>query len=608
MPEKIKKSNLSRHHGPEAAFAGEKSSDMLGALREFFRYIGANKWPLLFASLCAILGSLLNLAGPEFLRRITDLITAGLTGSMDLAAIEELASWMIILYLLGFILVYSQNYLMAGLAQKIALRLRRDIAAKLNRLPLRYFDTASNGDLLSRVTNDVDSVGQNINHTFAELAANILQFLTAAALMFWTNVYMALASIALSLLGIGGMTVIMLRAGKFFRAQQKGLGDIDGLVEEVFTAHAVVRAFNGETAARQQFQSLNERLYGAVWRAQFFSGMMLPLMLFLGTISYVGICVLGAALTLQGTITFGTIIAFMLYTSLFMEPLQHLAQSATSLQTLTASAERIFHFLAEPEQTPEPAAAAPLTAVRGDVVFEDVHFSYTPEHPIIRGFSAHILPGQKAAIVGPTGAGKTTLVNLLERFYEIDSGQIRIDGVPIQDLPRAQVRELFAMVLQDTWIFEGTIRENIVYNRQNVSDAQLQEILRAVGLQDLIAQLPQGIDTRLDENANLSAGQRQLLTIARAMLADAPLLILDEATSSVDTRTELCVQQAMDRLMQGRTSFVIAHRLSTIRNADIILVLQDGDIVESGSHEELIAQNGAYAKLYNSQFDSAKEI
>ena len=603
MAEKRRYRGMRSGHGPQAILSAEHSKDFKASFRGLFHFMGRDKWLLLTASICAAMGTLLSLAGPELLRRITDTIAAGLNGSVNVSVVELLGSWLIGLYLTGFLFNYLQGFIMTGVAQRTARQMRQSIAEKLNRIPLRYFDENSHGDVLSRVTNDADSVGQNLNNSLSMLLASLLQLLIVMGLMFWTNVWMAAAGILVSIAGVVAAAVIVKRSTKAFRGQQQGLGDIDGLVEETYTAHVVVRSFNGGTAAREQFVRANDALCEAAWRAQFMGASLMPLMIFVGNLSYVVVCVLGAVLVMQGQTTFGTIVAFMLYVQLFMHPLEGISQAMASIQTLVAAAERVLHFLQEPEMASEPEASA-LPPVRGDVVFSDVCFSYIPGQPVLQGFSAHVQSGQKAAIVGATGAGKTTLVNLLQRFYELDAGDILIDGHSIHSLTRRQVHGLFAMVLQDTWIFEGTVRENILYNRKGLSEKELWNIVEAVGLRDYVEQLPQGLDTLLDESVSLSAGQRQLMTIARAMAVDAPLLILDEATSSVDTRTEFCVQQAMDQLMKGRTSFVIAHRLSTIRNADIIFVLQDGNVVESGSHEVLLAHDGLYAQIYHSQFEA----
>ena len=603
MTEKRMNRGMRSGHGPQAILTAEHSKDFKTSFRGLFHFMGRDKWLLMTASICAVMGTLLSLAGPELLRRITDTITSGLNGSFDVSVVELLGSWLIGLYLTGFLFNYLQGFIMAGVAQRTARQMRQSIAEKLNRIPLRYFDENSHGDVLSRVTNDADSVGQNLNNSLPMMVASLLQLIIVMGLMFWTNVQMAAAGILASVLGIVAAAAIVKCSTKSFRGQQQGLGDIDGLVEETYTAHVVVRSFNGGAAARERFVRANDALYEAAWRAQFMGASLMPLMIFVGNLSYVVVCVLGAVLVMQGQTTFGTIVAFMLYVQLFMHPLEGISQAMASIQTLVAAAERVLNFLQEPEMEPEPEVSA-LPSIRGDVVFSNVCFSYIPGQPVLQGFSAQVHNGQKAAIVGATGAGKTTLVNLLQRFYELDAGDILIDGHSIHSLTRSQVHGLFAMVLQDTWIFEGTVRENILYNRKGLSEKALWDIVEAVGLRDYVKQLPQGLDTVLDDNVSLSAGQRQLLTIARAMAADAPLLILDEATSSVDTRTELCVQQAMDQLMKGRTSFVIAHRLSTIRNADIIFVLQDGNVVESGSHEELLACEGTYAGIYHSQFEA----
>lgn len=583
----------------------EKSRDLKQAYANLLHYIGKYRGMILTAAVLSLAGAVLNLIGPGQLSKITNLITDGLSSHINIAAIVHIAALLAVLYLLGFIFNYAQGWLMATVSQRVTQNMRRDIARKIDRLPLQYFDTHTTGDVLSRVTNDVDTVSQSMNQSFSTLVSSICLLLGSVIMMFATNWIMAVTGILAALLGFAFMMMIIQKSQGYFARQQTELGRIDGHVEEIYGGHNVVKAYNGETAARKEFHTMNNTLYTCAWKSQFLSGLMQPLMIFIGNLAYVVVCITGAVLAVQGKISFGTIVAFMLYIRLFTQPLQNISQAATSVQSMAAACERVFDFLDETEMKPETEKKENLQAVHGDVAFDHVSFGYTPEKEIIHDFSAASHAGQKIAIVGPTGAGKTTLVNLLMRFYEVNSGSISIDGTSIQAVTRENVHEQFGMVLQDTWLFEGTIRENLVYNQKNVTDEQLDKVCRAVGLSDLIQQLPSGYDTVLNDNASLSAGQRQLLTIARAMVKDAPLLILDEATSSVDTRTELQVQRAMDNLMRGRTSFVIAHRLSTIKNADLILVLKDGDILESGTHAALLAKGGFYAELYNSQFDKA---
>ena len=472
-------------------------------------------------------------------------------------------------------------------------------------MPLKYFDSHTVGDTLSRVTNDVDTVGQTMNQCFSTLIFYIAMLIGATVLMIWTNWIMALCGIAAAVAGFALVMLLISKSQKYFILQQKELGGINGCVEESYTGLQVIKAYNGEQVVKEDFHKRNDKLYECAWKSQFLSGMMQPLMTFIGNFAYVVVCIVGAVLAAQGKIQFGVIVAFMLYIRNFTYPLQNISQSLQSVQSMAAACQRVFEFLDEEEMPDESGKTTELRNIRGDVTFDHVRFGYNPDKVIIKDFSDHVMSGQKIAIVGPTGAGKTTIVNLLMRFYEVNSGNIMIDGVPISELKRENLHDLFGMVLQDTWMFEGTVRENLVYNKQDVSDEKLDEVCKAVGLIDLIDQLPNRYDTMLSDNAGISAGQKQLFTIARAMLEDAPLLILDEATSSVDTRTELQVQKAMDLLTQGRTSFVIAHRLSTIKNADCILVMKDGDIIESGNHEMLMTKGGFYADLYNSQFEQA---
>ncbi len=482
--------------------------------------------------------------------------------------------------------------------------MRIDISRKINRLPLRYFDQNSTGDILSRVTNDVDTVGQSMNQSLSTVISSLTMFFGSAIMMFATNWLMAIAGIVTALLGFAIMMFVIARSQKYFKQQQDLLGEVNDQVDETFSGHLVVKAYNGEQYEKARFANKNQRLYQAAWKSQFLSGMMMPMMIFVGNLAYVVVCMVGAVLAVQGSISFGTIVAFMLYIRLFTQPLQNLSQAVSSVQSMAAASQRVLEFMQQPELADESDKVASIDPVEGQVDFDHVSFGYDPDQVIIKDFNEAVQPGQKVAIVGPTGAGKTTIVNLLMRFYETNQGQIRIDGHNTADLKRALVHDQFAMVLQDTWLFEGALRDNLVYNREHISDQQLDTVMEAVGLTDLVEQLPQGYDTVLLDDEMLSAGQKQLITIARAMLKDAPLLILDEATSSVDTRTELKVQRAMDKLMTDKTSFVIAHRLSTIRDADLILVMNHGDVIESGTHEELLAEQGFYADLYNSQFEA----
>ena len=583
----------------------EKKTDFKKAFGKFFYYIGKYKAALIASVLLSVVGAVLTLIGPNKLGEATDLIKAGLTGGMDLPAIVRVCIILAVLYLLGFVVNYVQGFIMATITQRITQNMRRDISTKINRLPLRYFDSHSTGDTLSRVTNDVDTVGQTMNQCFSTLIYFVVLLIGAAFMMLITNWIMALCGIASALLGFAIVLLIISKSQKYFAMQQKELGGLNGHVEESYAGLQVIKAYNGERNAKKEFHQRNDRLYECAWKSQFLSGMMQPLMSFIGNFAYVVVCIVGAVLAMQGKISFGVIVAFMLYIRNFTYPLQSISQALQSVQSMAAACERVFEFLGEDEMEDESKKTAQLTDVQGNVTFDHVRFGYTPDKVIIHDFSSQVKAGQKIAIVGPTGAGKTTIVNLLMRFYEVNSSKIVIDGVPVDDLKRENIHDLFGMVRQDTWLFEGTVRENLVYNKTEVSDEKLDEVCRAVGLSDLIDQLPNRYDTVLGDNASLSAGQKQLFTIARAMIEDAPLLILDEATSSVDTRTELQVQRAMDLLTQGRTSFVIAHRLSTIKNADCILVMKDGDIIESGSHDALMAKGGFYQDLYNSQFEQA---
>ncbi|WP_238650395.1 ABC transporter ATP-binding protein [Paenibacillus piscarius] len=558
------------------------------------------------ALLSAAGGTVLTLLGPEMLAEITDKITAGIAGGIDMQGIAAIGLTLAVIYGISWVLSLTEGLIMSYVTQKVTKGLRTDLAHKINRLPLSYYNKSATGDILSRVTNDVDSIGQAMNQSVAMIVTAAAMFTGSMILMLRTNVVMTLTAIAATITGFALITVIMKQSQKYFAGQQEYLGKINGHVEEVYTGHQVVKAYNGEAQMQGTFQELNEGLKRSAFKAQFLSGLMQPLMDFIGNLGYVAVCIVGAVLTLKGTISFGVIVAFIMYVRYFTQPLSQIAQAAQNLQLASAAGGRVFEFLEEAEMADESGKTQKLPAAQGKVRFDGVKFAYEgSEKLVIKDFSAEVAPGQKVAIVGPTGAGKTTLVNLLTRFNELTGGEIYIDDMPISSLTRENIHDQFCMVLQDTWLFEGTIRENLVYNQQNITDIKLEEACKAVGLHHFIQTLSGGYDTVLNDKINLSAGQKQQLTIARAMLKDAPMLILDEATSSVDTRTELLIQQAMDQLMEGRTSFVIAHRLSTIKNADVILVLKDGDILESGSHNELLAKNGFYAELYNSQFEQA---
>ena len=557
------------------------------------------------ALVCAVGGTIFTIIGPDKLSELTDVISAGLMGGIDMAAVTRIAATLAIMYGLSFLLSVLQGQLMTGVTRKASRQLRESISRKVNRLPIDYYNKTTFGDILSRVTNDVDLIGQTIQSSIITFVSAVVTLVGCLVMMFVTNWVMTLSAIAATLLGFLLITLITARSQKYFVARQQELGEINGHIEEAYSGHTVLRVYNAERQFSETFENLNEKLYNASWKSQFLSGLMMPVMNFVGNLGYVTVCVVGALLALNGQITFGVIVAFMVYVRLFTSPLSQIAQALTSLQSASAAAGRVFEFLEAEEMEDESGKTKTLQNPTGQVTFSHVKFGYTPGRPIIKDFNLEVKPGQKVAIVGPTGAGKTTLVNLLMRFYELNGGSISMDGVNLHDITRENVHDLFGMVLQGTWLFEGTIRENLCYGKTGITDGQLDRACKAVGLLHFIRALPHGYDTVLDASVSLSEGQKQLLTIARAMIEDAPMLILDEATSSVDTRTEILIQKAMDELTRGRTSFVIAHRLSTIKNADIILVLRDGDVVESGSHEELLEKGGFYAELYNAQFSDA---
>lgn len=597
------------NRGPMAGAGAptEKAKDTKKSVKKLLLFCQPHYLLIAFALIFSIVGTILTLIGPDKLSEVTDLITAGLMTGIDLDAVEDLCLLLVYMYGASFILSYFQGFIMNTVTQKVAKSLRTQISEKINRLPLRYFDSTSYGDILSRVTNDVDSIAQTLNQSVGNLVSAITLFFGSLFMMFITNAWMAITAILSTVIGFILMMFIMSKSQKYFIRQQRDLGLMNGHVEEIHSGHNIVKVYNDEAKAKAKFDEINEDLYESVWRSQFLSGLMMPLMSFIGNFGYVAVCIVGASLAMNEVITFGVIVAFMVYIRLFTQPLSQIAQAMTSLQQTAAASERVFEFLEEPEMQQENGKINDFTVSKGEVEFKHVHFGYHADRTIINDFSVTTKPGQKVAIVGPTGAGKTTMVNLLMKFYEANSGEILIDGMPINQLTRHNVHDLFGMVLQDTWIFEGTIRENIVYSMKNVSDEEVEKACKAVGIHHFIKTLPKGYETILNDKANLSAGQKQLITIARAMVENAPLLILDEATSSVDTRTEILIQEAMDKLMRGRTSFVIAHRLSTIKNANLILVMNHGDIIESGTHEQLMKQNGFYAELYNSQFEKLAE-
>ena len=584
-----------------------EKTDLKGALNDLSTYMRKSLGVVVLALVLAALSAVLTIIGPDQVGKIATIMSDGLLGGIDLAAIARVGILLAVIYGLSALFGFIQHYIMASVTLKMSYRMRAELSEKINRVPQKYFNFHAQGDILSRITNDVSTLQQGLTNSLPTIISAATQFLGCLIMMFVTEWRLALVSLGITLVGLLLVVFIMSRSQKYFTARQESLGKLNGYVEEMYSGHEVVRISRAAEPVGKTFDTLNDAVYDANWRSQFLSGVMQPLMNVIGNLSYVAVCVLGSILAIQGIIDIGVIVSFILYVRLFTSPLTQIAQGMTNLQTASASAHRIFDFLGSeeiPDESEKPELPRP---VRGEVDFEHVRFSYpdSPDKIIIKDFSAHVAPGQKVAIVGPTGAGKTTMVNLLMRFYEIADGCIKIDGVPSQDIRREDVHKLFGMVLQDTWLFEGTVRENLVYNLPDVTDEQLNRVCCACGLDKFVRSLPNGFDTVLSESTSISAGQKQLLTIARAMLQNAPMLILDEATSSVDTRTELLIQRAMDKLTENRTSFVIAHRLSTIKNADLILVMKDGDVIESGTHETLMQQNGFYAALYNSQFDQA---
>lgn len=578
--------------------------EMAGYLKPYFPLI-------LIAVVASVIATILQIIGPDKLKLITDEITKGLpkivkgkpvVTAIDMDNVKSITLMLLIFYLSSLVLNLLQRFIMADVTQKISKSFREEIAKKINRLPFSYFDNTTFGDILSRVTNDVDTISQSLNQSIGALLTSIVMLIGTVVMMIYNSGILTITTILSSLVGFVFITIIMKKSQKYFKEQQQNLGDINGQIEEVYTGHNVIKAYNAGARAVDEFEQTNTKLYTSAWKSQFLSGLMMPIMQFAGNFSYVMVCIVGGALAINGKISFGVIVAFMIYVRLFTNPLSDIAQSFNTLQRAAAAGERVFEFLNE-DELEEENVTEKLDRAKGEVEFKDVRFGYDPEKIIIKDFSVKVNPGEKIAIVGPTGAGKTTIVNLLMRFYEINDGQILIDGIDTKNLSRENLRDQFCMVLQDSWVFEASVRENITFGEKDITDEELIDVCKRVNLDHFIRTLPNGYDTILNDKQSLSQGQLQLLTIARAMVSHAPMLILDEATSSVDTRTEIIVQDAMDELAKGRTSFVIAHRLSTIKNADLILVMKDGDIVEKGKHDELLARDGFYAQLYNAQFE-----
>ena len=591
--------------GPRGRFEPvEKPKNFREAWKRLFQYMGRYRVLFVAAIIMSVIGTVLILLGPNLLRDMTDLIKDGLIPGMDIdmAAVAEIGMLLIILYASSAAISFIQGYILATVTQRTAGNLRDDVSRKIDRVKLRYFDSSKSGDLMSRVTNDADTLGQDSNRAISIMIPAITQFIGSLIMMAITDFTMMATAVLSTLFGFALMILIMSRSQKYFEAQQNNLGAMNGHVAEIYNNHSIVSSYNGNRKAKEQFDRINNDLQRSGFMSQFLAGLMMPLMVFVANFGYVMVCIVGATLVIEGSTSIGTIVAFMIYIRLFTQPLQQMSQGFSTMQSVAAAAERVFTFLDEEEFEDESEKRTVIRS-EGHVEFRNVHFGYSPDKEVIHGFSADIMPGQKVAIIGPTGAGKTTMVNLLMRFYEVDSGDILIDGISIRDLPREVVHDQFCMVLQDTWLFEGTIRENIVYSRQGVTDEMVEEACRAAGIHHFITTLPNGYDTVLTDSDALSVGQRQQLTIARAMIDDSPMLILDEATSSVDTRTEAIIQSAMDSLAHNRTSFVIAHRLSTIKNSDLIIVMKEGSIIEQGTHDELLAKGGFYQDLYDSQFE-----
>ena len=601
-------------HGPGAMAVGEKAKDFKGTMKKLLAYMRRYLPSIVIALLCAVGGTVFSIFGPKILGQATTKLFEGViamltgTGGIDFAAIGQILLFLAGLYVLSALLSYVQGWVMAGIATKASYAMRTDISRKIDRLPMSYFDRVPHGEVLSRITNDVDMVTQTLNQSLSQVVTQLTMIVGVLCMMLSISPLMTLVAICILPVCLVIVMNVVRHSQKFFRRQQEYLGHVNGHVEEMYGAHVVVTAFNGQEESIETFNGLNEKLYQSAWKSQFLSGMMMPLMNFVSNLGYVAICVLGGFLSLNGTITVGDIQAFTQYMRQFTQPITQLANISNQLQMTAAAAERVFLFLEEPEEVPDTAEPVPSSEINGSVYFAHVHFGYVPEKTIINDFSAIVQPGTKVAIVGPTGAGKTTMVKLLMRFYDVSDGAILLDGYDVRQFERGDMRSAFGMVLQDTWLYNDTIRENIRFGRLDASDEDVLAAAKAAQVDHFVRTLPQGYDTILNEDAsNISQGQKQLLTIARTIISDPKILILDEATSSVDTRTELAIQKAMDELTKGRTSFIIAHRLSTIRDADMILVMKDGDIVETGNHNELLAKGGFYANLYNSQFANGEE-
>lgn len=597
--------------GPGGGFVpGEKAKNFRGTLGKMIRYIGSYRVPVLFVALFAVGGTVFNIIGPKVLGQATTALATGLmakvggTGGIDFALILKILLFALGLYVISAALTFCQSFLMSGITQKICYRMRREIVEKIDRMPMRYFEERTYGEVLSRITNDVDTLGMGLNQSVTQLITSVSTILGVVIMMLSISPLMTLITLVLLPISVGLISLVVRFSQKYFRDQQEFLGEVNGQVEEIYSGHHIVQAFGQEDTVCQAFHETNEQLYHSAWKSQFLSGMMHPIMVFVGNIGYVGVALSGAILAAQGRITIGNIQAFIQYTKNFTQPIQQIAQITNMLQSMAAAAERVFAFLEEEEEEQSSAKDYHPGNVRGEVTFDHVRFGYRPDQVVIKDFCAQVQPGQKIAIVGPTGAGKTTMVKLLMRYYDVQGGGIYLDGHNIREFGRRGLRDAFGMVLQDTWLFQGTIMENLRYGRMDATDEEVVEAAKAARVHHFIQTLPGGYQMELNEEAsNISQGQKQLLTIARAILANRPVLILDEATSSVDTRTESEIQKAMDTLVAGRTSFIIAHRLSTIKNADLILCMKDGDIIEQGTHDELIAQGGFYAGLYNSQFE-----
>lgn len=595
-------------HG--AAMAGEKARDFKGTMKKLMNYMGKYKIAIFFVFIFAIGGTIFNILGPKILGKATTEIFNGLVGKVsggsgiDFTRVAEILITVLCLYVVSAAFSFIQGYIMTGISQKMTYRLRKEISEKINRMPMNYFDKMTHGEILSRITNDIDTLGQSLNQSATQVITSVTTIIGVLVMMLSISPLMTLVALLILPISMGLISAIVKRSQKYFKSQQEYLGHINGQVEEVYGGHNIVKVFNKEGDVIDTFDETNEILYQSAWKSQFLSGMMMPVMQFVGNLGYVGVTILGGYLAIKKTIEVGDIQSFIQYVRSFTQPIQQVAQVANMLQSTAAASERVFAFLEEQEEDQTVSDPVSVDGLDGRVEFDHVHFGYNPDHTIINDFSARIEPGQKIAIVGPTGAGKTTMVKLLMRFYDVNSGSIKVDGHDIRDFNRSELRQMFGMVLQDTWLFKGSIEDNIRYGRLDASHEEVVEAAKAAHVHRFVQTLPNGYEMELNEEAsNVSQGQKQLLTIARAILADPKILILDEATSSVDTRTEVRIQKAMDNLMKGRTSFIIAHRLSTIRDADLILVMKDGDIIEQGNHEELLAQNGFYAELYNSQFE-----